>query len=96
LYYEENVVIFRATEGSSESMSKKTELPDVWRSINPYLGIGWFFVISTLGGLFLGRWLDKKYDTEPWLMLLGVLLGISLGFYHFFKVALHDGKNKDS
>ncbi len=33
-------------------------------------GIGWGF----------GYWLDGKYDTGPWLMLVGLLFGIAAGF----------------
>ncbi|MEW5805832.1 MAG: AtpZ/AtpI family protein [Acidobacteriota bacterium] len=71
---------------------KRADLPGVWRSAGPYLGIGWFFVISILGGLFLGKWLDKKFYTEPWLMLAGIALGLFLGFYNLIKVVLHEGK----
>lgn len=74
---------------------KRSDLPGAWRSTGPYLGIGSFFVVSILGGLFLGMWLDKKWNTEPWLMLAGIALGLFLGFYHFFKVVLDEGKRKD-
>jgi ATP synthase protein I len=41
--------------------------------------LGWIFVIPTLGGLFLGRWLDAYFETGIFwsapLMLLGVCLG---------------------
>ena len=60
----------------------------VIRSLAPYLNIGWVFLISILIGLFGGRWLDKKFDTDPWLMLAGMILGIAYGFYYFLKVAL--------
>jgi len=31
-------------------------------------------------GVLLGGWLDKKFVTSPWFMLLGVLLAIFLSF----------------
>jgi len=34
------------------------------------IGIGWG----------LGYWLDGKYDTGPWLMLVGLLFGVGAGF----------------
>ena len=37
---------------------------------------------------FLGRWLDRRWETEPWLLLAGCVLGMVVGFYHFFKVVL--------
>jgi F0F1-type ATP synthase assembly protein I len=38
--------------------------------------------------MLLGLWLDARWDTRPWLALLGVLLGIGAGFYNFFRVVL--------
>ncbi len=74
----------------------RTDLSKVWQNIAPLLGIGWFFVIAMLGGLFLGMWLDRKFHTEPWLMLLGIALGMFIGFYNFFKVVSHVGKGKSN
>lgn len=41
--------------------------------------LGWIFVTPTLAGLFLGRWLDRHFETGIFwsapLMLLGVCLG---------------------
>ncbi len=32
---------------------------------------GWI-AFPVIGALFLGKWLDKRYDTEPWLLLATV------------------------
>lgn len=40
---------------------------------------------ATVAGYMGGRWLDSKFDTDPWLMLAGLLLGMAggmLGVYH--------------
>ena len=41
--------------------------------------LGWIFVVPTLAGLFLGRWLDARFETGVFwsapLMLLGLCLG---------------------
>ncbi|MEW6696540.1 MAG: AtpZ/AtpI family protein [Bacillota bacterium] len=36
---------------------------------------------ATVLGFFAGRWLDSKLDTDPWLMLLGLLLGMAGGMW---------------
>jgi len=40
--------------------------------------------IILCGGL--GYWLDKKFDSTPWFLLGGLLLGIIVGFYDIIKV----------
>jgi ATP synthase protein I len=36
---------------------------------------------SILIGIFLGRWADRHFETEPVLMIIGLLLGLSVGVY---------------
>ena len=42
--------------------------------------VGIELVISTVLGMLGGRWLDSKLSTEPWLTLVGLLLGVIAGF----------------
>lgn len=49
------------------------------------LSAGSQLVVSVLLWLFVGQWLDKKLGTEPWLMLLGAVVGISSGLYLLIK-----------
>jgi len=50
-----------------------------------YVGLGFEIVIPIVLGLLLGWWLDRRWDTGPWLLLTGILLGIAAGFYNFFR-----------
>jgi ATP synthase protein I len=36
--------------------------------------------IAVVIGLLVGRWLDGKAGTEPWLMILFVIFGFAAGF----------------
>lgn len=38
-------------------------------------------VAAVLLGAFAGRWADERLDTEPWLTLIGIFLGIGVGIY---------------
>ena len=49
------------------------------------LGLGLQFVIAILLCLYAGMWLDAKFHTAPWLMLIGALAGASAGFYSMFR-----------
>ena len=49
--------------------------------------VGIELAISTVIGLLGGRWLDGKLGTEPWLMIVGLLLGVTAGFRSLFLAA---------
>jgi F0F1-type ATP synthase assembly protein I len=40
--------------------------------------LGLQFTLVLLAFLFLGRWLDDRLGTEPWLLLAGVFAGFGL------------------
>lgn len=48
-------------------------------------GLGVQMVVTVLALLFLGRWLDGRLGTDPWLMLAGALLGLVLAFGWLFR-----------
>lgn len=50
-----------------------------------YAGAGLQFAGAILLFLFVGRWLDGRLGTEPWLLLLGVFTGASAGFYTLYR-----------
>jgi hypothetical protein len=35
--------------------------------------------------VFAGQWADKKLNTSPWLLLLGVFGGIGIGLYRLIR-----------
>ncbi len=53
-----------------------------------YAQVGTMLVapIAVLGGI--GYALDRKLGTKPWLLLLGMLLGMAAGFMNFFRLVL--------
>lgn len=48
-------------------------------------GVGLQFAAAILVFLFLGRWLDAQLGTEPWLLLVGVVVGAAGGFYSMYR-----------
>ncbi len=53
--------------------------------IGPYLTIGLELALFLLAFIFIGRYLDSRLGTEPWLLLTGALLGFLAGFYNLIK-----------
>jgi F0F1-type ATP synthase assembly protein I len=66
----------------------RSSLAEAMRKAGPYLNLGWTFAASLAGGALLGAWLDRKFQTRPWLLLAGCLLGMAAGFTAFFRVVL--------
>ncbi|MGI9952103.1 AtpZ/AtpI family protein [Moorellaceae bacterium AZ2] len=61
---------------------------DLWnyaKYANLAISLGITMGVSIFLGLGLGRWLDRRLGTSPWLMVLGALLGVGLGFYSLVK-----------
>ena len=67
---------------------KSSSLGQAYRSVGPYLTLGIQLIVTILLCIFAGHWADGKFDTSPLLTLIGGLVGIAAGFYHFFKAVL--------
>ncbi len=62
--------------------------PDGASGPNPWamaFGMGAEMVVAVLVCVFAGQWADKKLGTEPWLLLLGIFAGITLGLYQLLR-----------
>ena len=59
-------------------------------SANKYMGLGLQFGGAIVLFLFAGQWLDRKLGTAPWLLIAGVFVGASAGFYSMYKRVMND------
>jgi ATP synthase protein I len=50
------------------------------RELAYYSSIGLSIALSIFIGLGIGVWLDRKFDTSPWLTLIFLGLGIAAGY----------------
>ncbi|GBD87908.1 putative F0F1-ATPase subunit [bacterium BMS3Abin03] len=64
----------------------------VYREIGPYLGLGMQLALTVTIMVFVGFWLDEKFDTKPVLTVVFSLLGVFAGMYNFIKNAINSGK----
>ena len=56
------------------------------------IGVTWASRVTTLGLEFAlpawgGYWLDGKLRTAPWCVLLGAVLGFTVGLLHLLRIA---------
>lgn len=53
------------------------------REAAPLLGLGTSLAATVLAGLGVGYWLDRRWGTEPWLLIAGAVLGLLGAGVHF-------------
>lgn len=56
-----------------------------------FVGIGVEFVAPVIVGVFGGRWLDRRFGTEPWLLLVLTVLGAVAGMINLVRRGLPPG-----
>ena len=71
----------------SPSDEKKSSVSKSLRLTAPLFGSGIQLAVSVVLMFFVGRWLDDKFGTTPWLMLGGLFFGTGAGLYQFIKTA---------
>jgi ATP synthase protein I len=85
--------------GDSETERKDSgfsSLPGAIRSAGPLIGSGIQLATSVVVMFFLGRWLDDRFGTSPWLMIVGTFLGLGAGLFSFIKTIITmDSKEKE-
>lgn len=52
-----------------------------------FASVGFELATAVVIGYFGGRWVDEKLGTDPWIQIIGLLLGVCAGFWSLFKLA---------
>lgn len=74
----------------ADAVRKRQQSQVRWRregelSVARFVGqigiLGWIIVAPTLLGLFIGRWLDRMFDTGIFWSAALLVLGVTLGFW---------------
>jgi len=65
-----------------------------YRDIAPYVGLGLQLAVTVTVMVFLGVWLDGKFDTNPILTIILSFFGVFAGLYTFIKSVLKAGNDK--
>jgi len=47
--------------------------------------LGYSIALPLVIFALLGRWLDKKFATSPWLFLLGIILAVTISSYLVYR-----------
>lgn len=63
-------------------MDKETKKSAIQMAYASSIGIS--MALAIFGCFFLGTWLDRKLETEPYFTLLFLLIGIAAGFRNIY------------
>lgn len=82
----------------AEPTARKTgsKEPSQWLVVGVYGALGAEFVSGTLGAVVVGSWIDRKLHTDPYGVLLSVVLALTSIGWHVARVTrrlLRDGEN---
>ena len=58
----------------------KRETRRAWRELAYYSSIGFSVALSIVIGLAVGVYLDRRFETAPWGLLVFLIRGIAAGF----------------
>ena len=59
-----------------------------WVQTGEILSIGLLILLSTVIGLGIGYWLDKKFGTTPRLIFVFTVLGLMAGLYEAVRILI--------
>jgi ATP synthase protein I len=71
---------------------KEPEDENNLRSLGNYLGLGMQLAVTVGVMVLLGYWLDNKFQTNPWLIIIFSFLGIISALYNFLKTVIKPPK----
>lgn len=55
-----------------------------------YWMLAWTLPIAIMIGYGAGWWLDRRFGTDPWLQIVGFLLGAAAGLVQLLQIANRD------
>lgn len=58
------------------------------------VGVGFYIAGSILLGVLGGLWLDSRFNTEPVLVIVGLLLGLVVAFWGVYQMLLPFFRNQ--
>jgi F0F1-type ATP synthase assembly protein I len=53
-----------------------------------YLGIGLEIAVGVALGYFIGAWVDRRWNSSPWGVLAGTMIGLAGGLYLLIRDAI--------
>jgi ATP synthase protein I len=61
---------------------------DQWKQGIKLIGVGFYICACIVGGALGGMWLDGKFNTQPILILIGLVLGLIIAFWGVYQMLI--------
>lgn len=61
---------------------------DKWGPGIKLIGVGFYICACIVGGALGGMWLDSKFNTQPILILAGLVLGLIVAFWGVYQMLI--------
>lgn len=74
----------------------KEEEKNLLKTIAMLSTLGLTLVFATMIGLAIGIYLDKKFNTSPWLTIIFLLIGIAAGFKGLIQTVIRQVKKENN
>lgn len=69
-------------------MEEKNKDQQSWSALSLAWSLGYLIAVPLVILALAGRYLDKKLNTAPWLLLAGILISISISSYMVYKKSI--------
>ncbi|KQL46593.1 AtpZ/AtpI family protein [Brevibacillus choshinensis] len=63
-----------------------SKIDNPWRAITLVTLIGVDMAICVIAGVFLGKYLDGLFATNPLFLMIGLLAGLGIGVYSVYRI----------
>jgi F0F1-type ATP synthase assembly protein I len=65
------------------------------RSFTRFAGVGLQFALSVVLFSYAGQWVDRKFETTPWGVIVGVFVGAGAAFYSMYHRLMADLRREE-
>lgn len=86
--------VYKKEETNSTSNNKESSQANSYTILSLGTQLGFAVAIPIVGGVLLGDYLDKKFNTSPRLTLSLLFFGVCLGMFNLVYLVLESTKNK--
>ena len=73
----------------------KEEKKRLFEDLRLYGSLGIEMAAAVLIGTFMGYWADRWLGTQPWILIIGFILGAAAGFRSLYRIISREDGDKE-